>query len=474
MSRRLAAWVCVLAALLGANAARAQQSTASGRRVNETAAAAARQHFDRGIALSDRGEISAAAGEFRRAYELVPHPSVLFNLGRAYSALGRHADAAATLRRYLRESTELEPSRRAQVANLLAFNAAKVGLLELKLEPPGAEVIVDGAPRARGPLTEPLELDVGAHGVLVMAPNHVPSFRTIELAAGQRVNLSLSLEPRGEGGAGQGQLIASCRVPSARVEVDGVVVGRTPLLPLLLPAGSHRVAFAREGYTRSEHQVVVPSSGELSVSCGLRLDPMPPATAARLRLSLLPPRARVTVNGEPFTGRPLPPGPHQLTVEHPDYEVWTDRVELAPASSQLLELNLQPTPSTRRRQASERSRTRRIWAAVAGGTGVLLVGTGTTVYLANTSRVDGWNRENGEVTSLLASGTTNQQVLDRNRRLQEGAAAIQSTDDLALGLAVSGGVALSLGLWLWLSDGAPASSASTASSFARPELRFTW
>jgi tetratricopeptide (TPR) repeat protein len=66
----------------------------------------ARMHFDAGRSHYADGAYDRALPEFERAWELSQRPPLLLNVATTLERLGRHADAAASLRRFL----ELEPS----------------------------------------------------------------------------------------------------------------------------------------------------------------------------------------------------------------------------------------------------------------------------------------------------------------------------------------------------------------------------
>ncbi len=61
----------------------------------------ARQHFRRGMELVASGDLETGVAELERAYEILPHPNVLYNLGRACAEGGRYADAIEYFERYL-------------------------------------------------------------------------------------------------------------------------------------------------------------------------------------------------------------------------------------------------------------------------------------------------------------------------------------------------------------------------------------
>jgi tetratricopeptide (TPR) repeat protein len=90
--------------------------------------ALARGHFSRGLELAQTGSYEAALAEFKLAYQLSPHFSVLYNIGQAELALERPALAVETLRRYLVEGGEqIEPARRAEVTSTIATELERLG-----------------------------------------------------------------------------------------------------------------------------------------------------------------------------------------------------------------------------------------------------------------------------------------------------------------------------------------------------------
>src|SRR5580692_7562805 len=57
----------------------------------------ARTRFDQGIKLFNDGDNAGALAAFQRAYQLIPNPLVLYNIGLVYAAMGRPVDAVAAL-----------------------------------------------------------------------------------------------------------------------------------------------------------------------------------------------------------------------------------------------------------------------------------------------------------------------------------------------------------------------------------------
>lgn len=123
-SRRGFASGCLALALCGAtitpaNPARAEQMEQR---------ALARSHFNRGVELAKAGSYESALAEFKQAYQISPHFSVLYNIGQAELALERPELAVETLQRYLTEGGErIEPARRAEVTSTIATELERLG-----------------------------------------------------------------------------------------------------------------------------------------------------------------------------------------------------------------------------------------------------------------------------------------------------------------------------------------------------------
>lgn len=96
------------------NTVRAQPASPAAQR------AQAKQHVDAGIAALQSGDYDAAIAQYHKAYELVPHPAVLFDIAQAYRLSGRLQLALGFYRRYLADAPDGEqaPIVRAFIAQL--------------------------------------------------------------------------------------------------------------------------------------------------------------------------------------------------------------------------------------------------------------------------------------------------------------------------------------------------------------------
>ena len=141
----------VLASLTGAGAGLPAAWAEAGSERRDRAA----KHHDDGVAASRAGRHAAAAGHFDAAYELDPHPTLLWNAARAWERAGRSEEARIRYLRYsaldevgeqLREEALLrhEDLRRMEGAGRVAGGAlgvearsvaASLDLVEVRAEP---------------------------------------------------------------------------------------------------------------------------------------------------------------------------------------------------------------------------------------------------------------------------------------------------------------------------------------------------
>ncbi len=101
--------------------------------------AAAKQYVDAGIAAEKTGDYDTAITMYQKAYDLIPHPVLLFNIGNALRAAGRFVEAQDFFQKYLdadpkgdkvkaarKALEEIEPDVVAEKAKVEADARAKV------------------------------------------------------------------------------------------------------------------------------------------------------------------------------------------------------------------------------------------------------------------------------------------------------------------------------------------------------------
>src|ERR1700753_3087327 len=64
------------------------------------------RHFKSGVALFKEAKYAEALAEFERAYEIAPHPLVLYNIAGCHRELSHYAEAVTYYRRFLAEGKD--------------------------------------------------------------------------------------------------------------------------------------------------------------------------------------------------------------------------------------------------------------------------------------------------------------------------------------------------------------------------------
>jgi hypothetical protein len=144
----------------------------------------ARRAFVEGVEAVKKAQWSDALVAFERSSRLRPHATTTFSIGACERALGRSSRARATFRRALEESAargnQLPASLVTDAQNFIAEIDRLLAHVEVRLNPPGTEVSVDGRPLLEEPGGYPLPVMVA--GMLppgAPAAPPAPSFEMI-------------------------------------------------------------------------------------------------------------------------------------------------------------------------------------------------------------------------------------------------------------------------------------------------------
>jgi hypothetical protein len=424
----------------------------SGASAQERAGASeAARHFDRGYLLAQQGSLETAIAEFKQAYALSPHPSVLYNLGQAYAASGRAVEAVQTLRKYLEHADpKLDPERRAQALALVDYQSQRIGTLELDVEPAGAELMLDGEPLGRAPLASPVQLTAGSHGLTVAHAGYTPRSVRVEIVGKANTTTKLRLEPNGAAT----RLTVTCNVPD--VEVSGAGIAATRLErggELVVATPPAELRFTRVGFVPVLR--AVPADTTLPIDCGLsELDRGGKLVPVRVEA---PPSVSVNVNGQRFQQGKLPPGRHWLSLSGAGIEKSERLIEIGSRGNLALDAR-EPADA----MVAERSSRRRLQLTLAlavSATGIASLGGAAALYLVNQGAYDDW-RDDGSTLAKRMSAGEPVAAGDWNQLL-ERENALRNRDAAALGLTVLGGALLTTGAALWLTAPAPATHGVT-------------
>jgi len=229
--------------------------------------AAAKAHFDKGVAAFSDRRFAEAADEFDAAYRLSPAYVVLYNIGQVNAALGRSVEAVDAYEKYLKQgASSVTSERRQSVFDEIEKQRARIGTVDVRTFPEGATLRLDGALAGHTPLAAPLRVNTGKHTVEAQMDGHRPETRDVLVEGRTNVNLELTLTPIAVPAAPAVAVVAPPKLESAPTE-------RTIVLPLQMAPSPAAVNPAPEESTNE--RVVDRSTARSSPSSY-------PATAQRI------------------------------------------------------------------------------------------------------------------------------------------------------------------------------------------------
>jgi hypothetical protein len=170
-------------------------STSNARRAWAGDSAEAEALIRQGVELRAQKKDERALPLFEKAYQVSRSPRTAGQLGLVELALGYFVDAE----KYLGEALA-SPDHPWVAKNLSTLNAqlatakSQIGELYIIGEPAGADVLVNGKPVGKLPLSGPVRLDKGRVDVQVRAPGYVGSSDTVTIAGGRREDRSYRLQ----------------------------------------------------------------------------------------------------------------------------------------------------------------------------------------------------------------------------------------------------------------------------------------
>jgi len=414
----------------------------------------ARDLFASGLEFARNGDFDAAAAQFEKAYRVSPNYAVLYNLGQAYVALGKPVEAVQALEKFLEVGgAAVNPSRRSEVQDLISFNKKRIGFASLLVEPPNAEISIDGRPTAKGTAREHVALSTGTHSVTATAEGYLPFIGTLEVTREKTATLTVALQAVEPVAPSRiGLLAIECAVPAASVSVDGGAPLPQATDPLPVTSGAHTVTCERNGYLPFRAQIEINQLRVTRVVCDLRIDPhVPPSDTGIVSLTIPGPHAEVWIDGRrsALTAR-LPAGPHRVYVVRTGFESWTRMVAARPGFPETIAVKLRPTPE-HALELQQAVQSRRTWAYVIGGTGLALLGSSVALYASNSQRYTSWQEQRDALARDIQNQRWSPTLSDRAQTLQTQAASIQSRDDFAIGGTILGGALLSYSIASWFS-----------------------
>jgi len=209
----------------------------------------------------------------------------------------------------------------------------RVGTLEVRSDPTGASVYIDGDYFGRTPLVASVE--AGRHLVEVKKAGYRPYQVNVRLNPGERVRVFARLVPEVQ----KGRLSVRSDPPGADVYINGVYRGKTPLTLELNP-GVYDLRLTLPGYAEYRERVRV-NSGE-TTHVYARLAPEKARLEVRTNV-----RARVFLDGYELgwttNGRlatEVDGGRRWLVVLAPGYEPYVEQITLTPGTTEVVQVYL--------------------------------------------------------------------------------------------------------------------------------------
>jgi len=161
---------------------------------NELLQKEADRHFKSGVALYRDAKYADALAEFERAYEIAPHPLVLFNIAECHRELLHYADAVTSYRQFLLDGKARVPAARLATAQAeLDALLTLIARVTVTVTPADqdAVLLLDGTELDRPAM--PLILPPGEHRLIARAAGRRDATRTLQLRAGDSLAVRLEL-----------------------------------------------------------------------------------------------------------------------------------------------------------------------------------------------------------------------------------------------------------------------------------------
>ncbi|WP_129579136.1 MULTISPECIES: PEGA domain-containing protein [Sorangium] len=389
----MAGWILALA-LLGAKAgAEPPEDTAQSDMSGDEAAA--RAHFEKGVARFDKREYREALEEFRKSLGHKKTRNAMGYVASCLKQLGQYDDALEQYETMRREYPKLPPRTEAMVAADMAELAGLVGTLVLRGDvPAGASLLVDDRFRGRLPLDKPLRLSVGSRAVRVEKEGFAPITRTVEVQGGRENVVELVAKSR------KGRLRVSERHnwPLA-IEIDGKATGAVTPWEGLLDPGEHTVRLRgfldEEALLACEVPGAKPGEKREAARQGAKMESGVETVSVRLydvaevmlgaedrdaslKVESVPRGATLWIDGKeagqtPWEGR-LPLGDHRIDVRAEGYIGVRQDVKLERRKQREVTVALDRVPQEPGFWTAEFWTARKVGATAAYGAGVLGLG----------------------------------------------------------------------------------------------------
>lgn len=193
--RARAPWLVVslcLAALVSVTPARAQSPGAPAATSPD---AEVKRLYKQGVEALKLKQWDKAIEALLQAFQRNPLPQIAANLGHAEFMAGKYKDAVEHLSLYLREGKDISEEDRQTMQREIAESQAKLGMVTIRVDVDGADLLVDSQKVGVSPLEKPALVEPGSR-TFEAKKEGLPSARqVVEVAAGTTPVVELKLAP---------------------------------------------------------------------------------------------------------------------------------------------------------------------------------------------------------------------------------------------------------------------------------------
>jgi hypothetical protein len=163
----------------------------------------AQSRFQRGKELLSRNRYDEALAEFRASHDIVASPNTRLELARCLRAMGKVVASYAELGRAMVEAKELvaQDNRYQRAYDAAAAERADIepqlGFVSMTVvnATDDSSVRVNGEELRRAAWGEPAPVAAGSTEIVVQTPGQPPVTRTLTIAAGQKVQVTIDARP---------------------------------------------------------------------------------------------------------------------------------------------------------------------------------------------------------------------------------------------------------------------------------------
>ena len=155
----------------------------------------AKKHYARGVQLYNQKADAAARAELERAYALAPNWKVLYNLGLVELQMNDFASALRSFEQYLAAGgNALGETRQREVAGRVALLREEVATIDVKVNAPDAEVLLDDMVVGTSPLAASLVVNPGHYKLGASKGGRSAESKAVNVAGGDHTVVELAIE----------------------------------------------------------------------------------------------------------------------------------------------------------------------------------------------------------------------------------------------------------------------------------------